>query len=83
MMNDEVDMSDETLIENYLNNFGVTKCPTRSARGVTRHATVLVRGKKNMRYNTNSAPKMRLMNYDSAYNIPIAYNGCKMVMGSY
>ena len=61
----------------------VTKCRDGSAKGIDRYPTILARSKKCMSYNTTSAPKMRLMNYESAFNTPTTYNGSKMVMGNY
>lgn len=61
----------------------ITKCPTRKAPGSVANKTILARSKKCMFHDTTSAPKMRLMNFDSAFNIPVTYDGCKMVMGNY
>ena len=50
------------------------------AKGAKPIKNTTTRSKKNMSYDISSPPKMRSMNYDSAYNIPSTYDGVKIVM---
>ena len=71
------------LIEEFMSSGKSKKCRDGVAKGTNPFPTTSTRSKKCMTYNTTSAPKMRLMNYESDYNIPVPYNGSKMVVGKY
>ena len=70
----------------YLAKGGVIKYgKTKWAKGAKDTPQVLARSKKNMNYESQKDKPMglRVMNFDSVYNIPQVYNGAKMVVGKF
>ena len=58
----------------------ITVCPNGKKKNYSKKNTS-TRSKKNLTYNTTSAPGLRSSNYNSVYNCPTPYNGVKMVVG--
>ena len=70
----------------WIANGGVVKVgKTKWAKGAKDTPQILARSKKNMNYETQKDKPMglRVMNFDSVYNIPQVYNGAKMVVGKF
>ena len=58
----------------------ITQCPPGKASGTKEYKCTSTRSKKNLTYNTTSAPSLRSSNYNSVYNCPTPYNGVKIVV---
>ena len=77
-------MTEKELIEIYLKENKVTKCPTKWAKGVIKGGwkTTPIRNKKSCNYKFDSPCGIRTMNYESIYNAPATNNnGAKLSIG--
>ena len=73
-------MTNKEAISIYLAAGGkITVCPNGKKKNYFKKNTS-TRSKKNLTYNTTSAPSLRSSNYNSVYNCPTPYNGVKIVV---
>ena len=58
-------------------------CPPGNAKNAKGSKTTSTRPTKNQTYNTTFSPGLRSMNWNSILNVPVPYNGHKMMMNHY
>ena len=61
----------------------ITKCSPGIPPGYKYHKGTSTRSKKNLTYDTTSAPALRSFNYNSVCNAPAPYNGQKIPISHY
>ena len=77
-------MTKEEAIAIYLAAGGkITYCSPGNAKNAKGKKNTSTRSKKCLTYNTTSAPGLRSMNWNSILNVPVPYNGHKMMMNHY